>query len=319
MQRKDIHGNYQLYCIRIQVKGPCECSICLQQFRAQFFQKRENFNYEAVLSDREARQAAANLVQKAHANFQYLREQCEANGNTILKRWKKKSSEKRKALLLEVDPIMYPYQWSDIRFTGEFNRTPEEKEAKRSGLPTPNIDATQGLAMRPFRNVCLLPYLNLESLKSDPARLLTMLYNRIKYTPEQWAPFDNFLLDKQWKIGSLKTRYNRNCIITHGPDYGKLTGSQSRQAHAADIIGFPRAILVLEAQLKLSESLRAMVDRLLEGTEKGDNSNTFTQALEIGLKKPSGSSSCVEFASTFINQSFSAAPIFDMQALLFIS
>ena len=63
-------------------------------------------------------------------------------------------------------------------------------------------DGTQARARRPHRNVCLLPYLNLESLKGNPARLLNMLHNRLKYSPEKWAPFDNYLLDKQWTIGS---------------------------------------------------------------------------------------------------------------------
>jgi hypothetical protein len=70
------------------------------------YQKRALFGYEAVLSDNEARGKATDLVRRTHANIEYLREQCAANGNTILKRWKKKSGEKRKALLLEIDPEM---------------------------------------------------------------------------------------------------------------------------------------------------------------------------------------------------------------------
>jgi hypothetical protein len=309
----------QFYCFRILIRGPCQCPICAQQYRVQLYQKRWVFNYEKVLSDDESRLQAADLVRRARANFQYLREQCESNGSIILKRWRKKSSEKRKALLLEVDPHMYPYQWSDIRFTEEFVNSPEQKAIARSGPLDQDPDATQGRARRPYRNICLLPYLNLESLKDDPARLLNILYNRVKYSPEQWAPFDNYLLDKQWFIGSLATAYNRNCIVMHGPDYGKLTHWESRLAHAWDIIGFPRAILVLEAQMRLSEILKAIIEKLLDGAESGKDLSTFSQALELGLRKTTDISSCIEFASIYMNQPFSAPPAFDIQSLLAIS
>jgi hypothetical protein len=148
---------------------------------------------------------------------------------------------------------------------------------------------------------------------------LNLLYNRTKFSPEQWAPFDNYLLDKQWKIGSLRTPFNRNCIIMHGSAYGTLTAWQSGQAHACDIIGFPRAILVLEAQMKLSEVLQAVIERLVDGTGEEKDSGSFSQVLDLGLMKATDKSSCVEFASSFINQPFSAPPAFDVQSLLYIS
>lgn len=74
------------------------------------FQKRSVFGYSELLSDDEARDRAADLVDRTRKNLQYLKEQCGSNGTTIMKRWKKKTTEKRKALLLEVDPNMYPNQ-----------------------------------------------------------------------------------------------------------------------------------------------------------------------------------------------------------------
>lgn len=308
----------QNYCHRLLIKGPCECHICSQQYREQMYQKRSIFGYTKVLSDDEARRKAADMVNTTRANFQYLREQCEKNGAVIVKRWKKRSSEKRKALLLEVDPKLYPYQWADIRFLDEFTNSPEWKARDLSGLLL-DPDTTQGRARRPFRTVCLLPFLNLASLKDDPARLLNLLYNRVKFTPEQWVPYDNYLLDKQWQIGSLATVYNKNCIVMHGPSFGKLTSWQSRSAHAWDIVGYPRAILVLEAQLKLSEVLMAVVEKLLVGHESGNNTSNLNEALDLGMRKATDNSSCVEFASVFINQPFSAPPTFDIKSLLAIA
>lgn len=309
----------QTYCFRLLVDGPCECHVCSQQFRPQLYQKRSVFGYNKILSDNEARQMATELVNNTRKNFQYLRAKCDRSGAVIIKRWKKKSSEKRKALLLEVDPLMYPYQWSDIRFYEEFSNTPAQKALAEFGILDPDPDATQGKARRQYRNVCLLPYLNIQSLKDDPARLLNIVYNRVRFSPEQWTPFDNYLLSKQWKIGSLITSYNRNCVIMYGPRYGDLVSWKSDLAHAWDIVGFPRAILVLEAQLKLSQFLRDIVEKLLIGSDTGETTSIFTQTLDLGLKKATDNSSCVEFASVFINQPYSAPPIFNVNALLAIS
>jgi hypothetical protein len=51
------------------------------------------------------------LTKSIFEDLRYLNEQCARNGNSILKRWKKKSAEGRKAPLLRVDPQMYPYIW----------------------------------------------------------------------------------------------------------------------------------------------------------------------------------------------------------------
>ncbi|TVY82305.1 hypothetical protein LSUE1_G002243 [Lachnellula suecica] len=315
-----VYRQERLYCFRMLLKGPCECAICALQFRPQMHQGLNVYTYASVLSNSEAREKAASLVEQAHANLKYLREQCDANGHTIIKRWKKKSNEKRNVLLLEVDPSMYPYQWSDMRFLAEYGNRPDHLEALNSGLNTvEDPDNTEGHARRAFRDVCLLPYVNLESLKNDPAKLLSLLYNRVKYPPEKWASFDNWLLEKQWHMGSLPTPYNKNCIIMYGPSYGKLTPWQSGLAYAWDIIGFPRAILVLEAQMKLSSFLKSIVERLVQGSDEKNDTGAFRNALELGLKKPTDKSSCVEFASTFINQPFSSPPAFDIKSLLDIA
>ena len=105
----------------------------------------------------------------------------------------------------------------------------------------------------------------------------------------------------------------------HGPNCGKLTSWRDHSAHAWDIIGFPRAILVLEAQMKLSEVLKGVVGTLIRGAGEGKDSNTFSQSVELGLKKATDKSSCVEFASSFINQPFSEPPGLNVQSLLDIS
>lgn len=184
-----------------------------------------------------------------HENLQHLQSACEKSGGVIFKRWKKKSSEKRKALLLEVDPDMYSHQWSDIRLRADFVPIENQMGIGKAGGLFPDPDLTQGTTRRPFRKICLLPYMNLESLKDDPGRLLNILQNRVKYSPEQWAPYDNSLLDKQWRIGAFGTVYNKKCIIMEGPNYGKFAAWDKRAAHAWHIVGFPREFLSLKLKL----------------------------------------------------------------------
>jgi hypothetical protein len=146
-----------------------------------------------------------------------------------------------------------------------------------------NYDVTLGRDYRPYRNVCLLPYINQEALKDNPIKLLSLLYNRTQYTPEQWAPYDKFMLDKDWELGSFDTTYNANCIIMFGEKYGTLTPWERGAAHYWKIIGFPRGILILEAQQRLMGFLRVVLDTLLAGLVRNDaavHSNSFAELLE---------------------------------------
>jgi hypothetical protein len=59
----------------------------------------------------------------------------------------------------------------------------------------------------------------------------------------------------------------------------------------------------------------AVVEKLLVGHESGNNASNFNEALESGMRKATDNSSCVELASVFINQPFSAPPTFDIKSL----
>jgi hypothetical protein len=279
-------------------------------------QGRRLYTYAEALSNEEAQNKATRFLQSMSRNIQYLKKQCSVNGSTILKRWKK-SSKKRNSYLVSVDPDAYPHEWCNAHFLKDFY----EKKTASNSTGEVDVDLSQGSVRLDFRNVCLLPYINLESLTNEPAKFLNLLHNRIRYSPEQWPPYDNFLLVKQWEIGALKTGYNPNCLIMHGPNYGDLTPWNKQRSHSWVIIGFPRAILVLEAQGKLLCFLRGLVEKLVEGVEGEDGtdkSDTFGRALDLGLKISNATSGGVEFASAYLNQSFCAPQVFDVRKLLSI-
>ncbi|TGO27799.1 hypothetical protein BPAE_0036g00100 [Botrytis paeoniae] len=209
-----------LWCYRHSFKPLCECPECVQQFRSMGSQIKKVFTYSFALSDVEARQKSEGFVRSIDENLAYLQEQCNNNGNAIMKKWKKKSREKREGLLRSVDPDLYPHQWFYAHFNQSFLDTMVKKLSINGEIDT---DFTQGKQLRKHRTSCLLPYLNVEGLSQDPMRLLGLLYNRTKYSPEQWAPFDNSLLEKHWAIGSLALDYNSHSIILYGPKYGTMT------------------------------------------------------------------------------------------------
>lgn len=217
-----------------------------------------------------------------------------------------------------VDPNIYPHQWCDAYFVHDFYFE-GIKQITPEGI---DCDFTQGGERRRHANVCLLPYINLEGLMNEPARFLSLLYNRTHYSPQDWAPHDNLLLGKQFELGALETFYNRSCIIMHGEEYGKLIEWHKEKAHGWNYIGFPRGILILQAQQRLLRFLRKVVDQVLVGTNGNgapDQVNAIAKAFEHGFEKANETSSAVEFASAYLNQPFSTPPVFDLQALLSIA
>jgi len=161
-----------------------------------------------------------------------------------------------------VNPNIYPHQWCDAYFARDYHL----EAIKLSAIGVIPYDFTPGGARRSHKNVCLLPYLNLEGLMNEPARFLSLLYNRTHYSPQDWAPYDNLIIDKQFELGALETFYNRSCITMHGEEYGRLTEWHEEKAHGWNYIGFPRGILILQAQQRLLRFLRKLVDQVLVGT-----------------------------------------------------
>jgi hypothetical protein len=121
---------------------PCNCPECSQQWMTKKQQPKMCKQYAAGYYDWKAKEIT------------------DAMSTAIRNRWKKKSQKKREDLLLVADPNMYPHQWCEARFTEELLR----HEAWR---------------WKEFPNACLVPYISLEALKSDPSKFLNLLFNRV--------------------------------------------------------------------------------------------------------------------------------------------
>ncbi|MCJ1241963.1 hypothetical protein MMC14_009970 [Varicellaria rhodocarpa] len=278
---------------------PCKCVVCQHSFYQPTQQFNPVFSYRGRISDADAQRIAAQYVQNARQDREYLSQQLASHADVILNRWKKKSMDKRGALLVNTIPELYGQQWFPARYT----YTPEARKWK-------SRDKTR-------RSQLLLPWLSLEVLKTSPAVLFSLLHNRTLYAPQDWVPYDTRQLNFGWACGYFDNDYLSKCVIMYGPRYGELTDWQEDHIHRADMIGFPRARLILGAQAFLMGALRKIVDSILQGVDlnKPATSEKWRSVVSLGFKHFGAN----EIWPTYTNQAFSAPPNFDINNLLSIA
>lgn len=230
---------------------PCECIDCQHGFYASMEQDKPAFSYRGRISDSDAKRVAAAHIRDAQQERQYLLQRLASHADIIMNRWKKKSRVKRQALLAETIPELYEHRWLIPRYC----YTPESRLG--------------GQVDRAWVRRCqlLVPWLSLEVLKMNPMILFALLHNRTAYPLQDWATFDGRQLILSWAMGYFDLNYSAKCVIMYGPRYGELVDWQAGSAHREDIIGFPKACLILEGQAYLMGALRKIVDKILEGVD----------------------------------------------------
>ncbi|KAG9691292.1 hypothetical protein KCU95_g8131, partial [Aureobasidium melanogenum] len=288
-QRHPITSGFKLMTNK-KCPAPCECRCCEQQFLAMEAQRFDRFRYETIVKPEIAQTTLADFVDKIKENRAHLTNLCDKFGNLILSRWKKKSRDKREALLLAADPTLKKEPWFRLRTEGE---------------------AITWQEVRPLRSSWLLPYLSTATLKANPSVLLGLLHNRVMHSPEEWAPFDSEVVRQGWADGYFDLEYcGYYCVVMHGINYGKLVPWDKEAAERCDIVGYPRARLLIEAQALMFSRLRAIVDLILEGVNHDGSSacDKWLETIRTGFKQ----SNNIEFWSDYVNQPFSSPPKLDV-------
>jgi len=251
------------------------------------FKQQNEHNHHAYagsLSFREAERSVQEYSRSARIDRSFLGDKFREQSNAIIDTWTNFSVLERKKVLLGADNTMYEFQWGEARHTVAFQW----------------VDI--GTAMRDFRTFNLLSYVNLEALSQDPARFLNLLMNRINYSPQDWAPYDSHLLRLPWNTGAFERYFNQNCVVMQGPNYGSSLVPWSQLAHTWEIIGFPRAQLILEAQKELMKILRGVVEIILRSAINNTPSAELV-GVALSAMKFSHTSTC-NFTSGYLNQPF---------------
>ena len=286
-----LYGNLGLKIVHgPKEEAPCECINCRSQFLGMDLQNFDKYRYNSVVTPAAARTSLAKFVTQINIDKAYLAELCDKHGNTISSRWRKKSRVKREKLLLLADPTFEKEPWFRLRIEGEVDTWQKMRERRRSSL---------------------LPYLSTAILRANPSVLLGLLHHRVFRSSEEWAPFDNQQLRQAWALGYFDLEYcGKYCVVMHGVNYGKLVPWSKEAAERLDIVGYPRALLVVEAQALMFSRLRAVIDLILEGTDHSiaGASDKWQEMMRAGSKQPNS----IELWSDYVNQPFSAPPKFDV-------
>jgi hypothetical protein len=91
----------------------------------------------------------------------------------------------------------------------------------------------------------------------------------------------------------------------HSAEYGKLVQWDKYQAHRWDIVRFPRAQLVIEAQSMLLKFIRGVIEGVLENVLRESMSNKWIELVEHVFRK----SKEFETWTLLINQAFTAPSV----------
>jgi HicA toxin of bacterial toxin-antitoxin, len=288
-------GISQLKCARLitnrKLDAPCECVECCQQYRDQRALGVVCTNYAKITGLEEARENLNRHVKTMRADRSFLQHALQVHGNAVLSRWKKCNQNQRADILRYALPGIETVKWAILYHNYNFEEVKDEAE---------------------LRNTYLLPYLSLDDLKSNPLRFLSLLHCRTKYEFDDWVLFDVRQTKAGWENGVFATQFCKYAVQMHGPDYGGVVPWEKNKAHRWDIIGFPRAQLVIEAQSVLMGFLRKTVERLLENVSSASLSSTWQRLIGDGFRK----SSEEETWTVFSNLAFLGPPNFSTDRLL---
>ncbi|KAI4862384.1 hypothetical protein F4820DRAFT_430728 [Hypoxylon rubiginosum] len=276
---------------------PCSCDDCQTGFYMAEEQYHAEFSYRSRLSDADARRAVQSYTRQINESREHLAGRLKSYADFLMSRWRKRSQEKRQALLAEVAPDLETSPWINIRYSYMHERRLIDSRSQRR------------------RRQLLAPWLNVEILKTNPAVLYALLHYRVTYPPQDWAAFDSRQLTLSWACGWLDVDFSDKCVIMYGPRYGSLVNWEEAPVHRADFLGFPRAQLVLEAQAFIMTTLRAIVDKILDGVDDSLPART-EKWLELTANAGFKRTGEVEFWSPYTNQAFSAPPLLDIDYLI---
>lgn len=275
---------------------PCECQHCQDSFYTTKAQKTSSlaYIYRSRTNDLETFIIAARYFALMKANRDYITQRIRSHGDIVLSRWKKKR-EKRRSILLAAEPMLRQERW----FTTGFNHPPVAERHVRD---------------RESRYQFLLPWLDLEVLSSNAMTLLALLKYRTLYSSQDWAVYDSQAMKASWKSGMFDVQFSPRCMVMHGSQYGAIVDWEVNAAHRFDIIGWPRAQLLLEAQTNLLCFLRATIDKILEGIDldKPAGSERWEKLTAVDFKNPGE----IESWSSYTHQAFSPPPSFNIEDLL---
>ncbi|TKX24429.1 hypothetical protein C1H76_3035 [Elsinoe australis] len=245
-----------------------QCDVCFQQF----------FPAAVIVTDKQAQSMISTLVNGIMDDLAYLRNAISQHGPNIASRWRNKSKAKRTDLLSQ-HTSLFPQKWGALHLLDAHSENSPDRQfmidtVTKSAKDSDKLVMTylsnhihkfllDFMAKSEWRDTWLLPYLDIETLAEDPARLLGLFHQRARYHPSEWVGFDNTQLVLSEHLAVLNPTFNKNCVVLKATGYGSLVPWDAEKAHRWQIVGFNKAHHLFTAQAAMMRFLAKMVCQLV--------------------------------------------------------
>ncbi|KAH0363139.1 hypothetical protein KCU65_g7623, partial [Aureobasidium melanogenum] len=258
---------------------PETCKVCSEHYLPSFSVSHPLNPRDMIPhSDAQAAQITADYVKSIKDDRDAIRAKLKMQGDLLLKRWQKKSVDKRAATVRTAMPDAQARRFQSARLLFNNKRAFEQhystisiKKFKARGAEQCMADSMQALRIHndSHRKQHLLPFIDIETLSQDNMSLLALLHYRSEFDIDDWVmhDFEHLRVGFNWTMGP--PTFNPHCVIMYGKHFGRLIPWNQQSAHRYDIIGYPRAVLILEAQATLFAFVRKTVEILLEPSDQG--------------------------------------------------
>ncbi|KAK3632836.1 hypothetical protein LTR56_016159 [Elasticomyces elasticus] len=249
------------------------CAICTEQY---FPHGLLEYKFARAMSDMHSDADARTLTQKyvttTDKNLAAVNTRVQEYGDAIFKKWNRLGTQQRADLVRKAMPEAYPRNFAQVRMQYDNERRisgalPKGVASMQLGDIARSQSTTLLKEHEALRKMHILPYLDVQTLSEDPMNLLSILHYRSSTKPADWVLFDSEKLRVNFNSVSSQHFYNPHCVVVYGKHYGKLIPWNKDSAHRQDIMGYPRAVVVLEAQNVLSNFLLAITDLILKTVE----------------------------------------------------
>ncbi|KAF2845574.1 hypothetical protein T440DRAFT_260676 [Plenodomus tracheiphilus IPT5] len=295
--------------VEIQM-SPCDCKVCKSQYRSRKEQMYDVFSYTETLDDTQTIALLCGYIHQMERDRDYISKTLEQYGNQLSEWWRRKRPSGRKAFLEQVVPQLPTTKETFLDYRSWLFLSEERQLVS----DVDSVIQERAAERRKLRLAFLLPYLNIPMLAIDAYPLLALLEVRGTSRFEDWALFDSEKLTVCWASGALATTYNPGCVVLYGPRYGELRPWSRDEAHRRDVLGFPRAQLILEAQSTLLSILRQALIQAVErfGPTQSEGKNELVNYLHDYRTTARDHTPW----SSYIQQPFDAPPTLDFGALI---
>jgi len=250
------------------------CVYCDSNCFSVTAQQSGERHYRNLFEHEDARAELDATLNDTKENLAYIKNKLQTHGDLLLKRWSKKSKDKRGTTLATAAPNCFG-TWPPTTF------------------PESSIDE-DSIAWYPqhSRESCWLfaDWMRVKDFAEDRTKLFALLHLRTEHMPQAWTMHDTIYSERAFETSPrVNLPYNSSWVQMFGDDYGRLVDFDTRYLHTWAIMSYPRALTTFRAQLDISDMLRRILDAILSDSSPSGNSK-WSSFVSSDLYKSNGES-----------------------------